>query len=326
MISKLTYKILPYFIAFLLFGNISFFSQNFDNKNFIRPHLGSHAFVLNNSIVSPFINTFYSNTLGYGQSLNLNVPIIIIGGEPLTGLRGDVSFLNVDFGFQNRVNSWTAIFIKAGVVARFGSETQSIVAEGLNTTISAEIGWIFKVYETRNTILSFKTSLLNKSGTYLNLFKFVKEIVDSGGITEDNHLVYSGSFLQGTGALLFGWSINKYFGFVTNLQVGYGESIDEISSTSLYYRATFSLDYDLSSAFPNIPLGFAIGYISDSFSDSDDISVKGSTNAIYYHIAYVERKDLLLGVDIQDTLFPFISTTEDLKTVNASFNIKYYFN
>ncbi|VAX15136.1 hypothetical protein MNBD_IGNAVI01-1817, partial [hydrothermal vent metagenome] len=134
------------------------------------PVLNNHKFVVNSFVRSPFIKTYFRNTLGAGVAMGLNVPILIIDGEPLIGLRGDLNFLKVEFEYQYAVNNWLAVFGEVGMLSRFGTEVQALIAQGVNATYGFELGWMIKLIETKKVFLSATANLWNLSGTVLNFY------------------------------------------------------------------------------------------------------------------------------------------------------------
>ena len=67
--------------------------------------LNNHRFVVNPYTSSSFIKTYFRNSLGGGVAMDLQVPILIVNEEPLVGLRGDLTFLSIEFEYQYAINN-----------------------------------------------------------------------------------------------------------------------------------------------------------------------------------------------------------------------------
>ncbi len=325
--KEILFRISVLFWAVFFFGAANFSAQTADAHEAIkRPHLSNHKFVTSPYISSPFVNTRFVNSLGFGTAIDLYVPIIYIDGEPMAGLRGDVSFLTLEFEYQYAVNDWLGMFGKAGMITRFGTEAQSLIAQGLNASYGMELGWLFNVVKTDDLMISLTANLWNRSGTVMNLFDFVREIIDSSGLTEDNALLYSHDYIQGGGGIRFAWAVNKYVGLNALVEAAYGESIDDITKNEVYYKAGVAADFDWKSVNENVPVGFSLGIIADTFMSSNDNSVEGNAYIAYWRIAYTGRNDILISLDLSYSSLPVETMPQNtLKTVTSLLTLEYFF-
>ncbi len=204
------------------------------------PVLNNHRFVVNPYTGSPFIKTYFRNSLGGGVAMDLNIPVLFIDGEPLAGLRGDLTFLTLEFEYQYAVNNWLAVFGNVGMVSRFGTEPQALIAQGLNATYGFQLGWMFKLLETEKVLLSATANLWNQSGTVLNFFDFVQDIIDNGGLEPDNQLIYSKDYIQGGGGLRVAWAPSELIGVNGLTELAFGESLDNKGVKVFYNIAGFN--------------------------------------------------------------------------------------
>ncbi len=312
-------------LLLLLQFSVSTFAQsNVEVNSLTRPILNGHKFIVNNYVKSPFVNTHLRNTLGFGQAMDLIVPIEI-NGEQLVGLRGDISFLTLDFAYQFQINKWLAFFSDVGMITRFGTETQSLIAQGLNASYGVELGWLFNVLTTKNVSVSLTANLWKRSGTVINLLDFVKEIIDSSGLPSESNLVYSRDYLQGGGGIRTAWAINKYFGLNTSLELAYGEAIDNVLENSLYYRFGVSGDFDFNSKYKGVPIGISAGLLLDSFTLSNDNAVDDKSVLFFIRTSYTAENDMLISLDLTWTRLPMNYAQENLNTVSSLITLEYFF-
>ena len=132
---KFTLKlILTYAFFILAFNTIEVSAQDGTDseelhssslKQRIVPVLGSHRFMPNSIVKDPFINTYIRNSVGIGQALDLDIPIVVIDGQEIFGLRGDLVFASFDFEYHHTVKDWLAVWGRFNILARLGNDTQA---------------------------------------------------------------------------------------------------------------------------------------------------------------------------------------------------------
>ncbi len=287
------------------------------------PLLNNHRFVVNPYATSPFIKTYFRNSLGGGVAMDLNVPILIIDGEPLAGLRGDLTFLTLEFEYQYAVNNWLAVFGNIGMVSRFGTEAQALVAQGINATYGFELGWMFKLLETDKVFLSATANLWNQSGTVLNLYNFVQDIIDNGELRPENQLIYSKDYIQGGGGLRVAWAPSELIGVNGLSEFLFGESLDN-TGTKIFYNIAGSIDLDLNKVW-SVPIGFALGATVNTFLSSNDSSVDENTTSVFLRTSYTGRNDILISLDMTWNKMPISQPKQTLNGSTANISVEYYF-
>lgn len=294
------------------------------NVNTTLPMLGKHKFIVNPYVRSPFIKTYIRNTLGFGQALDLQVPIIEIEGVPLSGLRGDLLFLQVEFEYQYAVNDWLAVFGDMSVFSRFGSGAQALIAQGINATVGFELGWMLKLLKTEKVMLSATLNIWNNSGTVINLYEFIQRIIDDSGLSDDNHLVITRNFIQGGGGLRFAWAATDFLGVNGLTEFAYGESVDKRNQNEIYYYLAGSVDFELNKVW-SVPIGFAAGFKLDSFIAGSDNTIKNKITNLFLRTAYTGRNDFLISLDITWNRMPLSQLDQTLNGGTATVNFEYFF-
>jgi hypothetical protein len=287
------------------------------------PLLNNHKFVVNPYVSSPFITTFFRNTLGAGQAVDLYVPVVIIDGKPVAGLRGTVTFLTLEFEYQAAVNNWLAVFGKVGMLSRFGSEPQALISQGVNATYGFELGWLIKVMETKKVTLSATINLWNKSGTTINFYDFIKDIIDNGELRPENQLVFSKDYIQGGGGLRAAWTPNKFIGVNGLVEFALGESLKN-NGTKIFYNFAGSADFDLKTI-SSIPVGFATGFVINTFLSSGDTSIDSYASNLFLRTAYTGRDDMLISLDLTYNKIPVKYSVDPLKGTTVNLSLEYFF-
>lgn len=311
-----------------LFGGLNISVAQDDNPNINNevnlPVLHNHKFIVNSNVRSPFIKTYFSNTLGVGTALNLQVPILDIDGEPAIGLRGDLYFIGLNFEYQYAVNNWLGVFFDFGILSRVGDGAQAILAQGINATTAFELGWLMKVFESKRTLLSASVNLWNNSGTIINIYDYLKRIIDEGEIAPDNQLVITRNFVQLGAGLRFAWTVSDLVGINALSEFAYGESVDRRDEHELFYNLALSSDIDLLKI-SKVPIGFALGIKLNSFLTGSDTSIKGKVTSIFLKTAYTGEDDFLIGVDFLWRKMPLAQSDQTLYGGSLVLNVDYYF-
>jgi hypothetical protein len=289
-----------------------------------RPRLGNHKFVISPLVRDPFIKTHIRNTLGIGNAYDLEIPVLEIGGETVYGLRGDLLFALLDFEYQNAVKDWLAVWGKFGVVGRLGTGVQTLLAQGITAGIEFELGWMFKFLRTERTMLSGTLNLSNSNGTVINLAEFINDIIEKGELAPENELVRKRSYLRGGGGLRFAWAASDLFGVNLIGEGAYGESIDRRDKNKLFVKFGGSVDFDLKSR-TSVPLGFALGFVFDSFPSGGDNTIDDNLKTTFLRIAYTGREDFLVSLDATWLRLPLRQLNQTLNGGITSINMRYYF-
>jgi len=287
------------------------------------PVLNNHRFVVNQYTSSPFIKTYFKNSLGGGVAMDIQVPILIIDGEPLVGLRGNLTFLTLEFEYQYAVNNWLAVFGNVGMLSRFGTEVQALIAQGVNATYGFELGWMFKLLETDKVFLSATANLWNQSGTVLNFYNFVQDIIDNGKLRPENQLIYTKDYIQGGGGLRVAWAPSALIGVNGLSEFSFGESLDK-KGTKVFYNFAASVDLDLIKVW-SVPIGFALGATINTFLSSNDSSVDENATSVFLRTSYTGRNDILISLDMTWNRIPVSQSNQTLNGMTTSLSLEYYF-
>ncbi len=107
--------------------------------------LNGHKFVVNSKIGSPFVNTYFKNNLGAGQTVGLEFPEIVIKGKKIVQLQGEVAFTNIAFEYQQEIRDWMAFYADFKLLGRLGTETGALISQGVNIVSGYNFGWKFKL-------------------------------------------------------------------------------------------------------------------------------------------------------------------------------------
>ena len=219
-------------------------SNSYSHSESIVPVLGKHKFMPNSIVKDPFIKTFLRNSVGIGQALNLEVPLAEIDDNKVLGLRGDLTFVSLEFEYHHSVKDWLAVWGRFGILARLGNDTQSLLSQGVTAITGFEFGWLFNLMEKDNTMLSLSFSVENGSATIVNISDFIDSIFDDDS-TSNVSLVNNVKSLRGGSGLRFAWAASKLFGIYATFELLYGQSAEVRGDSELFHNIGGVLDFDL---------------------------------------------------------------------------------
>jgi len=297
-------------------------SNSYSHSESIVPVLGKHKFMPNSVVRDPFIKTFLRNSVGIGQALDLEVPIAEIGDNEVLGLRGDLTFVSLEFEYHHAVKDWLAVWGRFGIFARLGNDTQALLSQGVTAITGFEFGWLFNLMKKDNTMLSLSLSLENGGATLVNITDFFDSIIDDDTTTNVS-LVNNVKSLRGGSGLRFAWAVSKLFGIYATVELLYGQSAEVRGDSELFHNIGGVLDFDLN-AVSDLPFGIVVGYQQTDLKSSGE-KTDGELSTFLLRIGYNKTNDLSIAIESSISKLP----TQVLdQTINASLTrimLRYYF-
>lgn len=285
--------------------------------------LGEHRFISSSKIKSPFINTYLQTSLGAGVTSRLDIPVIVIDGQELVTLTGDLAFTYLGFEYQHAVKDWMAFSLKLNVVGRLGTDAGAILYQGVNFDIGYQIGWLLKLYQNDDMMLSSIIRVSNNSFTFIDINGFVQGVIDSGKITPDNKIIKNTPTTNAGAGLSYAYSINKMFGITAEGIVSYGESAERFSEDEWAFGYGVLVDADLNPDY-SVPLGFGLSYFG-SRRGKNTSSLFGNPHNILFQINYTGKSDLDLGLVFNYQWYEDASIDQTINFTNVYLDVKYYF-
>jgi len=288
----------------------------------IVPVLGEHKFMPNSLVRDPFIKTYVRNSVGIGQALNLDIPIVEIGGNTVLGLRGDLVFASLAFEYHHAVKDWLAVWGRFNILARIGNGTQSLLSQGVTAITGFEFGWLFNLMKKDRTMLSLSLSIENGSTTIINLLDFIDSIIDSDPFANVS-LVNNVQSLRGGTGLRFAWAVSKLFGIYATGELLYGQSAEVRGDSELFYNVGGVLDFDLN-AVSDLPFGINVGYQQTNLQSSGD-NTTGDLSTFLVRIGYNKTNDLSIAIESSISRIPVQALDQTLNAGLTKIMLRYYF-
>jgi len=158
------------------------------------PMLAGHRFTTTAVIRGPFITTYFRDAIAVGMTPGSSVPVAVIGGEEVTFETGDVLFTTLQIEYQQAVKDWMAFWAHFLLAGRLGTETASLLSQGVTVTSGFRLGWMLKIMRSDDMALSGTVQVVNASYTAVDVAGFVEGIVDDG-LPPDDKLVRDATFM-----------------------------------------------------------------------------------------------------------------------------------
>ena len=283
-----------------------------------RPYLAGHHFTETVDVPSPFVRSFVRNRLGAGKAFDLETTIPDLEGEPLVGLKGDLIFAILDFEYQYAVKDWIALRARFVGAGRLGSDTLSLLSQGITMTTGFDFGWLIRLREYEKTALSMDLNISNRAFTGVNISQYVEDIVAGDPAT----LVKKTPSFRGSLGLRFAWAVSPLLGVSARAATGYGESMERTKEDEMFWRLSTCLDFDLRTKM-SAPVGVGIGHTYDTFPEFGGDVAEG-IHATFLRFSYLGRDDFLLSLDISHDRIPVAGDQPDLKGATVTISLRYY--
>jgi hypothetical protein len=304
-------------ISILGIATRSVFAQESENR---IPELNGHVFVYMSNIKYPFTNTSFTTNLGIGSADNLSYEIGDINGQPITGIKGNLTFAHLSFDYQQRIRNWIAMYLHGGLTARLGTNVFSLLSQGVNTVTSFRIGWLIRIVEGEKYVLSVTLGLNNSSGTFINIRRFVEDIINN---VPNPSITTDAPVLLGDFGLHFAYGLNEVIGLGFNGNFAFGESFDRQDS-DLRYALKGAIDFNFKGRY-NVPLGIALGY---SLVSQPELvyTDEGTAQIGTIKLTYTGTSDFLIGLESSMLNIPLEDVDQKSRFQVALISIRYYFN
>lgn len=285
--------------------------------------LNGHKFMHNSQIGSPLIETYVSNILGAGQTIDLDIPQIRISGDEIVQLEGELAFTKLGLYYQQEIKDWMAFNVGIDILGRLGTQAGSLIAEGVNVVGGYELGWMFKLYSDKKFALSANAELSNQFYTFVDLQGFLEGVIDSGKITKDNKLIDYVPALRAGAGLNMAFAFDPTFGALGYVKIKGGESVDRNEDSEWSFDFGLAADMDLMPKY-KVPIGFMLGFYSIDVPRAAGELENDPKNFIF-QINYTGKEDLNLALEINYQTYRPLDYDRNIKFVNASFLLKYIF-
>lgn len=285
-----------------------------------RPNLAGHTFLSTDLVPDAFVRTYVRNSLGYAAAANLEYPSVVIDGDTLLSLEGDLSYATLGFEYQQAVKDWIALRVSLQGQTRLGTQLSSIVIDGVTVNAGYDLRWLVRVRQSSRTMLSGSLGLSQQSFTRIDVKGFVEDVIAGA---PNPRIIDDVPALRSYAGAHFSWAISRPFGLTALLKGSYGETPwrDEPEGWGYEYGAT--VDFDAGPAW-HVPIGAALGYLQQS-SPALTSEISGAARMTVLRIAYNAQPDFIVGIDVTRTWNREENRETTLTSNGGALTLRYYF-
>lgn len=283
-----------------------------------RPQLGPHRFVPNPLVRDPFPRTFTRLAAGVGRVNNLPITTELeIPGDTIEPVTAAINYNVLGFQYMQRIKSWMSFWLRFDSRTRLGDDAGALLAEGVTLSRSYELGWMFRLVESRRIAFSASAQVLNKKVTAIQLLQYIEGVLDSTEVP----LIDRVPLTRVGGSLRFAWAANAWLGFNATGDIEYGQTVDRTEPNSASGSAGVSADIDFAPLI-NAPIGLVLAGQAVFAADRTIRNIE-DLRALLVRVAYVGREDFLIALDGVLTRSPL--ETIDVTTTTLAISMRYYF-
>ena len=285
--------------------------------------IGDHVFGESDLVPLPIPSTNLMTSLGAGGAPNVDVEVFEWADSiPTRTIDGSLTYLTLRLGYQQAVNDWLAPWASINVAGRIGTNSVSIVSEGVPYQYSWELGWLIKVREWEHARLGATLNLWNSTWGVVDLGQWLRDAIAAGGIDETNELYRTNRSLTGGAGLRYAHAVNATFGWAAAVEGGVGEPPNRLESTRGFFRGGVIGDFDLAPA-RGVPIGIALGYRYESFPGLEP-NVTWRSNQGLVRIGYTGREEFGVALETQLGSVP-LSNGQSTVVIQTRLTTRYYF-
>ena len=281
------------------------------------PALGSHRFVPATRIEDPFLNGYVQTSVALGTATNTSTPTFTLPDSTVVqAAPAEQVYFGLGFTYQHRMKDWLGVLVDLEAAGRLGSNTRSLVADGITGNVNYHLGWKIRAIETSSFLASGSIGLTNRATSLINILRWAEDLVSGS----DADLVLSKRSLRGRLGMHAAWGISRRFGLLASGVADYGEPLDGHQSNTWQGEARFAVSYDLESDL-RVPLGLAatVGYSGVDVLD---------TSSVWFwrtRLALQSRDDFSIGLDFGTSYFESLERNADTQFSEFSLDTRYYF-
>ena len=294
-------------------------------------YLGGHLFIPSAVVPDPFISTTFGSTTGFGQAVGLKVPIRNLDGEKIGELEGDIGFMLLEFGYQQKIAHNFALRAGALATARMGTSAEAILSEGISALYGYDLGASARLLRKRNWQVSANVSLRGNTLYTMSPLAFARAVVeayqggDSTGAvqTAQDSLLGTGTNLRVLGGLRGAYTPAEWIGFIGFVEGGMGERFQEGEDQTSVINVGGTISFDLN-PLTRTPIGLLATFRSESLSERGDDTV-GHSRSYGFGIFYTGRRFFSIGLDNTWSQISQLQADTKVDVVQGRFVLRYDF-
>jgi hypothetical protein len=282
--------------------------------------LNGFEFIPSRIVEGPFAITYFGTYTGGGMAFDLKTPFIDVDGDTLGTLTGDVAFMALGFDYQQRFGNWLGVRFRFTGNARIGTDEQSMLAQGVTGTAGFNLGATARIYQSRKVIISGAVDFARSNIVGVDAFGFAQNVIDNGGLSEDNSLVASGNAISGIVGARIGWAPASWIGITGVLEGGRGDVTESESETVIGGGGSVAVDFKNLNV---IPIGILFSFDSDAFSQGGaDLATRSTGYGL--GLFWTGWEDFIIGAETTMRVLDRRDVDDNFEAFVLTFNLRYW--
>lgn len=263
----------------------------------IGPVLGGHLFQPVVGHPMPFVMSSTRLTLGGGITRTLQLPIVKIGERIVLAPEGSLAFIASGAEHEQRIKDWLSVYVGVDIVGRLGTDVKALLSQGVNAVTSFDLGWKVRAYRTDRMIVTMSLDLVNGSVTTVDVDRWVRGIVDSGGVTAANPLVDTKPTITAGITANCAYAVSDAVGVIAHLSGVYGESAVRGGASQLFFNAGATANVDMR-PLVGIPVATTLGILYRQNPSVDNASTRSDVLVASLRIGTTVSQHFALGAQV----------------------------
>jgi len=281
--------------------------------------LHGHSFMPSNYVEDPFVGTTVGNSVGGGLATNLARPFLDLDGNLLFNYEGQVFFAALGLDYQQNLWETWSVGVWLELLARTGSNMESLVSEGANVDRNFEFMIKKRIWRGDKTQVTAELDWAYSVTTLFSLRAFADHIWQGGDfadapLTLDNKIWQTRLGVSGAHAL------SEALGVRLNLRGGVFEEPEFSSVAKAMYEASAMVDWDLKPRL-KVPIGVSLGFLWGAPEDNPHTGLSGSTLGFWF----TGSQNFTIGLETGYWKKPVLGSEVESDGVIALFSLRHWF-
>jgi hypothetical protein len=304
------------------------YAQNAKDTALLRtykrlPILNGFRFMPSDIVKDPFVNTSFKVNAGTGVAIDLKNYIKNKNGNIIDTASGDLTYVQGVDDFQYALNDWLAFSASYGGYGRLGSNTYTILSQGVSYTVGYNLGSTVRLVNKEKFVLSGAVDYSSTKISMYDMYGFIKGAIQNIGdstfkdslLIEDN--VHKLFFNANVAYAPYNW-----LGILGNAGFGLGKAFQQKERGNIRLGIAGSVDF-LNVKHINFPIGVLVSFRYSAFSQSGENA--DNVFNFGFRLSYTGHKDFDIGIESIYSKINYKKTDEPVKAIQTAVKVGYYF-
>jgi hypothetical protein len=225
--------------------------------------LNDHWFIPSGRLPDPFVTTHVRSRVAAGFASRFKSPYIVISGDTLGQLGGDLAFFGLDIEYQQNLFHMASLRLSLEGNARAGTSGGTLLANGVTSLYGFELEGKARILRRSKMEITGVAGMSRKDAFDINLIRFAKGILDSGE-AKTGELVEQNDIERFYAGPAVAYAVKPWLGFTGHAFFGSAQPFDRSSLDQFLFRGGIIGEVDFGKL-SSVPVGLVIGYDMDSF-------------------------------------------------------------